>query len=123
MNPAVLSQYLDSLPLQKRARFLIRVAFELTVYAREYGVPSADQEKNNANLKRLCGANELQHNILSQAGLYLDGETQKVYPVDVFSEIIFQTAGHYGIASDLATAIRYVQQRHSKPPSAVGGQS
>ena len=113
MTPTLFSEYLSSLTLNERARFLIRIASELTIYAREYGATSAGAENSSSRLKKLTGFNELQHKILGQASLYLDGEREKVYPVDVFTQIVFQAAEYYEIAPDLATAIQYVQQKTS----------
>lgn len=123
MNINVFAECLTSLPLHERARFLIGIGFELTIYAREYGVVDSNSENNSANHKRLIGTNELQHKLLSQAALYLDGERDKIYPADVFSEIVFQTAEHYDITLDLTTAIRYVQQKTRKPGSGAGEQN
>jgi hypothetical protein len=123
MTTKVFSEWLAGLPLHERARFLIRIGSQLTIYAREYGISGSNSKNNNLNHKRLVGTNELQHKLLGQAGLYLDGERDKIYPDHVFSEIVFQTAEHYGITRDLTTAIRYAQQKTPKPGSQAGGQN
>ncbi|HTQ58822.1 MAG TPA: hypothetical protein VMI32_01255 [Candidatus Solibacter sp.] len=115
MTTKVFSEWLIGLALHERARFLIRVGSQLTIYAREYSISGSNSENDALNHKRLLGINELQHKLLGQAGLYLDGEHDKIYPDHVFSEIVFQTAEHYGITSDLTTAIRYAQQKTQKP--------
>ena len=106
MSTSVLAEWLTSLSLPERARLLVRISSELTIYAREYGLSGPDSGSNH---KRLIGTNELQHKLMGQAGLYLDGVHDNVYPPDVFSEILSQTAEHYGIASDLATAVRHAR--------------
>jgi hypothetical protein len=119
MNEEFLTSWLTSLSVAKRGRILNQVAYELTISARHWYVPGAEATTpEGAN--KLPGLNELQHQLLAQAGHYLDNEEVKVYPLDVFSKVVLQMAAHYGIASDLTTAIRYVQQKSSRPVSEEG---
>ncbi len=115
MNAESLSRVLDGFSLQERARMLNRVAFELTIHARKYyDTRSREANAPVSNVKKLVGINELQHKVLSQAGHYLDGEEEKVYPVDVFSRSLFEVANHYEVSSDLVAAVKYAQTRRAK---------
>jgi hypothetical protein len=111
MNIKAFTDYLTGLSLEDRAKLLVRIGAQLTIYAREYGILGPDSENNRSNHKKLAGTNELQHKLLNQAGLYLKGEREKIYPADVLSETMFQTAEHYGIAPDPTTAILHAQQK------------
>jgi hypothetical protein len=108
MNAETVAQWLNALSLAERAKFLNLVSFRLTIHAREYGLPSTDQ---SSAAKKLLGINindnELQYKLLSQAGHYLGAEEKKVYPVDVFSRILTETADQHGVAGALAAAIEY----------------
>jgi len=42
MSTDILAEWLTSLSLQERARLLMRIGSELTIYAREYGSPGPD---------------------------------------------------------------------------------
>lgn len=110
MNAEMVAQWLNALSLPERAKSLNLVSFRLTIHAREYGLPSTDQ---SSAAKKLLGINELQHKLLSQAGHYLDGEEKKVYPVEVFSQVLTETADQHGVAGALAAAIEYA---HTKSP-------
>jgi hypothetical protein len=92
--------------LPERAKALNIVSYRLTIHAREYD--SMDQSSLS---KKLLGINELQHILLSQTGHYMDGEEDKVYPVDVFSKSLIEIADQHGIANALASAIGYVRAK------------
>jgi hypothetical protein len=62
-----------------------------------------------ADVKRLIGLSELQHQLSAQIGHYLDGEEVKVYPVDVFAEILFEKATAYQVLPFLSGAINRVK--------------
>ena len=106
MNPQTLAQWLTALSLAERAKALNLVSFRLTIHARECGLPSTDQ---SSAARKLLGINELHHKLLSQTCHYLDGEGGAVYPVDVFSQILIETADQHGITSTLAAAIEYAK--------------
>ena len=109
MNEEFLTNWLTSLPVARRGRVLNQVAYELTISARRWYVPGAEATTPEG-VNKLLGLNELQHQLLAQAGHYLDNEDSKVYPLDVFSKIVLQMAAHYGIESDLTSAIRRAAQ-------------
>jgi hypothetical protein len=60
-------------------------------------------------IKRLIGLSELQHQLSAQIGHYLDGEEIKVYPIDVFVEILFEKATHHQILPFLRGAINRIK--------------
>jgi hypothetical protein len=94
MNSQLVAEWLKSLSLTDRAKALNLISFRLTIHARDYFL-AATGEAKAADVQQLRGINELHHKLLSQAGHYLDGEETAVYPVDVFSRILNETAHHY----------------------------
>jgi len=113
MNSQPLAEWLTGLSMAERAKALNLLSYMLTVYAREYNLPSADS--GPATVRKLIGMNELHHKISSQIGHYLDGDESKAYPVDVFGQILLETAGHYDIASILNVAIKSTKAKSSPP--------
>jgi hypothetical protein len=109
MNPETLVQWLAPLTLAERAKALAFVGSWLTVYGRDYGIASVKDIGESSALRKLVGINELQHKLLSQTSNYLNGEEQKVYPVDIFGRILFEVADQYGIRSALIGAIKHAQ--------------
>ena len=63
---------------------------------------------NATEKMRLIGLSELQHHLSSQIGHYTDGEEIKVYPIDVFAQILFEKATHYQILPFLKGTINRV---------------
>lgn len=115
MNAESLSRRLEGLPLHERAKLLNLIAYQLTVQVRRfYRFPPHSAPNPPPNGEKLAGVNELQHQLISQIGHYLQGEEEKVYPVDVFSRILFEVADQHGVASDLAAAVKYVEERITK---------
>jgi hypothetical protein len=53
----------------------------------------------------------LQHHLSSQIGHYMDGEEIKVYPIDVFAQILFEKATQYQILHFLKGAINRTKAR------------
>ncbi len=51
------------------------------------------------------GLLQLQHQLSAQIGHYMDGEEIKVYPIDVFAQILFEKAIQYQILPFLRGAI------------------
>jgi hypothetical protein len=92
MNPESVAQWLNALSLVERTKALNLVGFRLTTHARDYGVASVEAIGESSALRKLVGMNELQHKLLSQTGHYLDDQERRAYPVNVFSQILFQTA-------------------------------
>jgi hypothetical protein len=111
MNPEALVQWIGPLPLAERAKALTLISSWLTIYGRDYGVASVKDIGESSALKKLVGINELHHKLLSQTGNYLNGEERKVYPVDVFSRILFEVADQYGVRSALTGAMKHAQPK------------
>lgn len=103
LSPQVLSEWLAGMSLPERARILNRIAHDLTI---------CPFENPAIVIKMLIGLSELQHQLSAQIGHYMDGEEVKVYPIDVFAQILFQKATHYQILPFLRGAISWVKTRH-----------
>lgn len=117
MNPEALVQWLGPLTPAERAKVLTRISSLLTIYGRDYGVASVKEIGESSALRKLVGINELQHKLLSQTGKYLNGEELKVYPVDVFSRILFEVADQYSIRPALVGAMKHAQPTTPAPPT------
>jgi hypothetical protein len=115
MNPQSLTQWLSALSLAERARALTLVSYWLTIHARDYGLIARESEGQPSALRKLLGINELHHKLVSQIGHYLDCQERTAYPMDVFSQILSQTADNYGIGPALASAIQHAQGRTTPP--------
>jgi hypothetical protein len=111
LNPQVVSEWLTGMPLPERARILNRIAHDLTICTREFEVVREPFKDPALVIKRLIGLSELQHQLSSQIGHYMDGEEVKVYPVDVFAKILFEKASNYQILPFLKGAIGRVKTR------------
>lgn len=109
MNSQFLTDWLASLPLSERTRALDFIMYDLTICARDFLRPEAGSEDKARVIQKLLGFNELYHQLSQQIGHYLDGEEEKVYPVDVFSQILFDKATHYEILSSLTSSITHAK--------------
>jgi hypothetical protein len=69
----------------EQARFLMRLAWELTIVARSYYVPGTEDLTDAAAVRAV---NELQHKIASHALAILDDDPRR-YPDDVLVQIVF----------------------------------
>jgi hypothetical protein len=117
MKPEALIEWLAALPSMERVRELNKVSHALTICAREFHAPSGDQA---AVIKKLLGLSELHHKISAQIEHYCVGEETRVYPLDVFCRVLFETALQYGIGSFLAMAVHYARTGSwvkSEPPT------
>jgi hypothetical protein len=115
MSPDALAQWLAPLSLVERAKALTLISSWLTIYGRDYGIASVKDLGESLALRKLVGINELQHKLLSQTGNYLNGEDRKVYPVDVFSRILFEVADRYAVRSALIGAMKHAQPKSAPP--------
>jgi hypothetical protein len=109
INPQILGEWLAGMSLPQRARTLNRIAFDLTICAREFEAATQPFKEPAMVIKRLIGLSELQHQLSSQIGHYMDGEQIKVYPIDVFAQILFEKATHYQILPFLRGAINRIK--------------
>lgn len=109
MNSQFLTEWLASLPLPQKTRALDFIMYDLTICARDFLRPEAGSEEKSGVIQKLVGFNELYHQLSQQIGHYLDGEEDKVYPIDVFSQILFDKATHYGILPSLTSSITHAK--------------
>jgi len=109
LNPQILGHWLAGMSLPERARTLNRIAHDLTTCTREFEAATEPFKDPPIVIKRLIGLSELQHHLSSQIGHYMDGEEIKVYPIDVFAQILFEKAIHYQILPLLKGAINRVK--------------
>ncbi|MGA9129805.1 MAG: hypothetical protein WB425_16845 [Terracidiphilus sp.] len=110
MNSQILDEWLTCFSLLERAKALNLVNYQLTIYAREYGLLSTDSDKDMAT-RKLLGISELSHKLTSQIGHYLNGYEADIYPVNVFSQILFDVANHYNVTGSLQASISSAQVR------------
>ena len=108
MNSQILDEWLTIFPLLERAKALNLVNYQLTIYAREYGLLTADSDKEMA-MKKLLGISELSHKLTSQIGHYMNGYETDIYPVNVFCQILFDVANQYNVTGALRGSIISVQ--------------
>jgi hypothetical protein len=109
LNPQVLSEWLAGMSLPERARALNRIAHGLTICTREFEAATQPFKDPALVIKRLIGLSELQHQLSAQIGHYMDGEEIKVYPMDVFAQILFEKAIQYQILPFLRGAVNRIK--------------
>jgi hypothetical protein len=109
VNPQILGEWLAGMSLPERARTLNRIAHDLTICTREFEAATQPFKDPAIVIRRLIGLSELQHHLSSQIGHYMDGEEIKVYPIDVFAQILFEKAIQYQILPSLKGAINRVR--------------
>jgi len=105
MTPQILSEWLAGMSLPERARALNRIAHNLTICTREFEAAQKPFKDPAIVIKRLIGLSELHHQLSAQIGHYMDGEEIKVYPIDVFAQILFEKAAWYEILPFLKGAV------------------
>jgi hypothetical protein len=115
MNAKSLADWLSVLSIEERIRALALIYADLTVSARALFVPELT---HNAPIElvigKLKGLNELHHRISGQLASYANNPA-KAYPVEVFSNVIFETASEYNVSAFLSTAIEFAQSREWVP--------
>jgi hypothetical protein len=109
MNSQFLTEWLASLPLPERTRALLFIMYDLTICTRDFLRPEAGSEDKSRIIQKLLGFNELYHQLTQQIGHYLDGDKEKVYPVDVFSQILFDKATHHEVLQSLTSSITHAK--------------
>lgn len=109
VNAQILSDWLSGMSLPERARILNRIAHDLTICTREFEAATEPFKDPHLVIRMLIGLSELQHQFSAQIGHYMDGEEVKVYPIDVFAEILFEKATHYQTLPFLRGAIKRVK--------------
>lgn len=111
LNPQILSEWLAKMSLSQRARTLNRISHDLTICTREFEAATQPFKDPALVIKRLIGLSELQHQLSAQIGHYLDGEEIKVYPIDVFVQILFEKADYYQVSPCLRSAFNRIKER------------
>jgi len=96
----VLSLYCSKSELQQ-AKFLSRLAYQITIFARDTYDSNTDVLSNPAQLR--C-VNEMVHRILGQQFKLLLGDCER-YPDDVFIEMIIDMAAACGFENYLSLSI------------------
>jgi hypothetical protein len=109
LNPQTLSEWLAGMSLPERARTLNRIAHSLTICTRDFEAATQPFKEPATVIKRLIGLSELQHQLSAQIGHYMDGEEDKVYPIDVFAKILFEKATYHQVLPFLSGAIIQVK--------------
>ena len=109
LNPQILSEWLARMALPERARILNRIAYDLTICTREFEAVTEPFKNPALVIKMLIGLSELQHQLSGQIGHYMDGKELKVYPIDIFANILFEKATHYQILPFLMRAISRIK--------------
>ena len=97
--------------MPERARILNRISHDLTICTREFEAATEPFKEPALVIKMLIGLSELQHQLSAQIGHYMDGEELKVYPIDVFTKILFEKASRYQILPFLRGAIGRIKTR------------
>src|SRR5262249_40540984 len=108
MNSQFLAEWLADLPLPERTRALDFIMYDLTICARDLLLPETAADKSRV-IHRMAGFNELYHQLSQKIGPYLDREEQKAYPIDVFSQILFEKATYYEILPALTSSITHAK--------------
>ena len=111
INPQILGGWLAGMSLPERARNLNTISYHLTVCAREFEAATKPFKDPTLVIKMLIGLSELQHQLSQQIGHYLDGEEIKVYPIDVFAQILFEKANQYQILPFLMGTLNRMKAR------------
>jgi hypothetical protein len=111
INPQILGEWLAGMSLPERARNLNTISYRLTVCTREFEAATKPFKDPTLVIKMLIGLSELQHQLSQQIGHYLDGEEIKVYPIDVFAQILFEKANQYQILPFLMGTLNRMKAR------------
>jgi len=114
----------SALSVKNQAKFLARLGFEMTVWAR--GAYSSLTADDSVSARLLSGYNELQHRINAHL-MHLLYDDERRYPDDVFVNILFDMAGPAHCEERLASAfedlygsyLRSLEAQSSSPDGLV----
>jgi hypothetical protein len=98
MTKSQLLQTYTALDSPAKARFLAVLSNQLTIFMRE------EYDDSARRIKRLMGANELQHHISSELRHHLDQDTNR-YPDEVLLNILLEKAQHFELSNQLQQAL------------------
>lgn len=101
MSKTLFLNRIETLSCECLVLFLIELAFNLSITARNTYQIGSDDVKNP---KALRGINEIIHRVLSQAR-NISYNTNNKYQSDIFIKIIFEIAINYGCIFELENAI------------------
>jgi hypothetical protein len=101
MTKSQLLQTYTALDSPAKARFLAVLSNQLTVFMREEYDESLDSARR---IKRLMGANELQHHLSSELRHHLDQDTNR-YPDEVLLNILLEKAQYFELSNQLQQAL------------------
>jgi hypothetical protein len=110
MNATELSAWLATLSAAERITAIALIYSNLTVSARELFLPEFNQGAHKAALDKLQGLNEVHHQLAGQL-VGLSSGTDKSYPIDIFSKVLYETAERYGLTRSLNSAVQFARTR------------
>lgn len=95
-----------AMPEERKAAFLISLSWWLTVSLRG----CYDEADEGLRATKLQGANEIQHQLASEAGHHLVGNLER-YPDDALIRICVEKAGMYKIGGEFGGAVKRALDR------------
>jgi hypothetical protein len=107
MTKLELLQIYTGLDSSAKARFLVALSHQLTIRMRENYDESIDSDKQ---IKRLMGANELQHHLSSETRHLLEEDTKR-YPDEILLNILLEKAHYYYAPNELQEALIYTAKK------------
>lgn len=107
MTNLELLQIYSALDSSIKPRFLAVLSHQLTVYMRENYDESISGDQR---IKRLMGANELQHHLSSELRHHLDEDVNR-YSDEVLMNILHEKARYYHLSNELQGALIYTAKR------------
>ncbi len=98
-NPRTLGEWLVGMSLPERARNLRRISYDLTVCARRVRGchPTIQTPRHGHKDAKFSSQRFVSISFPNTLGHYTDGEEIKVYPIDVFAQILFEKATQLNI--------------------------
>lgn len=112
MDQQAFAKWLSSLSQPLRICALVFIYSDLTVATRQMFLPewTIGTERCQRVLEILHGLNEIHHTLSNQLGAYA-ADKKDHFPVEVFSEILFQIEKKYRLEHFLTPALEFVQTR------------
>ena len=110
MNSQTFTGWLSKLSISERITAVALIYSNLTVCTRELFLTQYNQGALANVVRKLQGMNELHHKL---AGQLIDLSTSKdeSYTMDVFGEVLFDTAMRHSVSEYLNSAIQFAQSR------------
>ena len=96
MNPQIVERMAQWNVSPERARTLNPIVHDLTdMHTRVRGPCRTIRGSNHRDKKAIIGLSEFSIKLSAQIGHYMDREEIKVYPTDVFAQILFEKATYF----------------------------